>query len=84
MDSTTQKCGFLLADGTKTYLEIANEVKVKVQTLWNWRKYPAFLEEIDLQTEKNEAVTRAGPLRLAIRGINDNKENLRYISFVSI
>jgi hypothetical protein len=72
-----KKAAFLLADGTKTYDEVAKEVRVKVQSLWNWRKYPAFLEEVDIQTLKNEEVTRAGLLRLAIKGIQDNKEDLQ-------
>ena len=63
-----KKAAFLLADGTKTYEDVAKEVNVKVQSIWNWRKYPDFLDEIEIQTLKNEKVTRAAMIKALLKG----------------
>lgn len=64
-----RRAAFLLSVGDKTNEQVANEVKVSVQALWNWRQYPAFLEEVDNLTLKNENFTRAGLLKSCLKGM---------------
>jgi len=67
--SQRRRAAFLLSVGDKTNEEIATEVKVTVQALWNWRQYPSFLEEVESLTLKNENFTRAGILKHCLTGL---------------
>jgi len=67
--SQRRRAAFLLSVGDKTNEEIANEVKVSVQALWNWRQYPAFLDEVERLTLKNENFTRSALLKRCLHGL---------------
>lgn len=69
-----KQAALLLSLGTKNYEEVAADVRVHYSTLWEWRKNPIFLAEVDRLTLENERATKAGLLRLAFKAI-DKKEN---------
>lgn len=64
----------LLSEGTKTYEEVAEAVRIHISTLWLWRQNDIFLKEVDRLTFENEKATRAGILRKALKAL-DIKEN---------
>lgn len=67
--SQRRRAAFLLSVGDKTNEEIANEVKVSVQALWNWRQYPDFINEVEQLTIKNENFTRSALLKNCLKGM---------------
>lgn len=76
--STKRKnAAFLLSLGTKNYNQIAEEVGIHRDTLFEWRQIPEFMEKVDTLILTNENFTRAGLLKNCLRGL-DIKEH--YIS----
>lgn len=71
-----KKAALLLSEGTKTYEEVAETVRIHISTLWLWRQYDEFLKEVDRLTLENEKATKAGLLRIAIKALNDKKDNI--------
>ncbi len=59
----------LIAEGTKNYIEVAEEVRVRRETLWEWRQHPIFQAELNRLTLENEKATREGLLRIAYKAI---------------
>jgi hypothetical protein len=59
----------LIAEGTKNYVEVAEEVRVRRETLWEWRQHPIFQAELNRLTLENEKATREGLLRIAYKAI---------------
>lgn len=59
-----RRAAFLLATATKNYTEIADELGITVQTLWNWRQDGKFNKKVGeisarhyrLQIETNIAI----------------------------
>lgn len=86
-----KKAALLLSIGTKNYEEVAAEVRVHISTLWEWRKNPIFLTEVDRLTLENELATRAGLLRECIKGLdlkrdkieNDKNTHLHYVQAIA-
>lgn len=72
-----KQAALLLSGGDKTYEEIALEVRVHISTLWEWRKYPIFLKEVDRLTLENERATRAGLVRLALKALKEKETKLK-------
>lgn len=69
-----KQAALLLSEGTKTYEEVAEAVRIHISTLWLWRQNDIFLKEVDRLTLENEKATRAGILRKALKAL-DIKEN---------
>jgi|GEM_PF-2031150 hypothetical protein len=69
-----KQAALLLSEGTKTYEEVAEAVRIHISTLWLWRQNDIFLKEVDRLTFENEKATRAGILRKALKAL-DIKEN---------
>lgn len=67
----------LLSEGTKTNEEVAAETRIHFTTLYEWKKSPVFLAEVDRLTLENELATRAGLVRFALKAIEEKKDNLR-------
>jgi hypothetical protein len=68
----TQKrknAAFLLSIGGKNHQQIADEVGINRDTLFEWKKREEFLEEVDRLTLKNENFTRAGLLKNCLGGL---------------
>jgi len=72
-----RKAALLLSEGTKTYEEVAAAVRVHYTTLWDWRKHPLFLSEVDRLTLENEKATRAGLVRLALKALKDKEAGIK-------
>lgn len=72
-----KKAAFLLSVGTKTNEEVAAETRIHFTTLYEWKKSPIFLAEVDRLTLENELATRAGLVRFALKAIEEKKDNLR-------
>lgn len=72
-----KQAALLLSLGTKNYEEVAAEVRVHYSTLWEWRKNPLFLAEVDRLTLENERATKAGLLRLAFKAIDKKVNSLK-------
>lgn len=72
-----RKAALLLSEGIHKHGEVAKIVQVSGQTISEWKKYKEFLDEIDRLTLENELATRAGLLRLAYKGVDVNKPDLR-------
>lgn len=86
-----KKAALLLSLGTKNYEEVAAEVRVHNSTLWEWRKNPIFLKEVDRLTLENELTTRAGLLRECLKGLDlkrghiegDKNTHLHYVQAIA-
>ncbi|KKG35395.1 hypothetical protein DU52_15840 [Methanosarcina mazei] len=72
-----KKAALLLSVGTKTNEEVAAETRIHFTTLYEWKKSPVFLAEVDRLTLENELATRAGLVRFALKAIEKKKDNLR-------
>ncbi len=72
-----KKAALLLSEGTKTYEEVAEEVRVHISTLWNWRQSDTFLKEVDRLTLENEKATKAGLVRLALKAMKEKENKLK-------
>jgi hypothetical protein len=72
-----RKAALLLSEGTKTYEDVAAEVGIHYTTLWDWRKHPLFLSEVDRLTLENEKATRAGLVRLALKALKDKETGIK-------
>ena len=86
-----KQAALLLSLGTKNYEEVAAEVRIHISTLWEWRKNPIFLKEVDRLTLENEQATRAGLLRECLKGLNlkrnhietDKNTHLHYVQAIA-
>jgi hypothetical protein len=65
----------MLSTGLKTQRQVCLELHITEKTMCEWKKFPAFIEEIDNLTLKNENFTRAGLLKACLKGM-DMKKNL--------
>lgn len=63
-----------LSEGIKTGVEIATEHNTTYKTIWEWKKYPEFLEKIDEFTIAHERGTIAGLLRELYKGLKVKSE----------
>lgn len=72
-----KQAALLLSEGTKTYEEVASEVRIHISTLWLWRQQEIFLKEVDRLTLENERATKAGLLRLALKAIKDKEQKIK-------
>lgn len=80
-----------LSTGTKTQREVCKELHVTEKTMCEWKKFPAFLEEVDRLTLKNENFTRAGLLKECLKGLTlkmgnieeDRSTHLDYIKMIA-
>lgn len=67
----------LLSTGLKTNEEVAEAARIHFTTLYEWKKYPVFLKEVERLTFLQENATRAGIVRKVLKAI-DQKE--KYLS----
>ena len=72
-----KQAALLLSEGTKTYEEVAEAVRIHISTLWLWRQHDIFLKEVDRLTLENEKATKAGLLRIAIKALEDKKDGIK-------
>lgn len=72
-----KQAALLLSEGTKTYEEVAEEVRIHISTLWLWRKHDDFLLEVDRLTLENEKATKAGLLRRAFKALDEKKDGIK-------
>ena len=68
-----KKAALLLSLGTKNNEEVARETSIHFTTLYEWKKSPIFLAEVDRLTLENEKATRAGLVRLALKALKDKE-----------
>lgn len=66
----------LLSTGTKTNEEVAAEARIHFTTLYEWKKSPIFLAEVDRLTLENERATRAGLVRFAINALTKTEGSI--------
>lgn len=71
-----KQAALLLSEGTKTYEEVAEAVRIHISTLWLWRQNDIFLKEVDRLTLENEKATRAGILRKALKALDIKEKNI--------
>lgn len=71
-----KQAALLLSEGTKTYEEVAEAVRIHISTLWLWRQHDIFLKEVDRLTLENEKATRAGILRKALKALDIKEKNI--------
>lgn len=71
-----KEAALLISEGTKNYNEIASVVRVRRETLWEWRRHPIFQKEVSRLTLENEKATREGLLRLAFKAIEQKMANI--------
>lgn len=69
-----KKAALLLSEGTLTNEEVAQETRIHFTTLYEWKKSPVFLAEVDRLTLENELATRAGLVRFALKALKDKKD----------
>ncbi len=65
-----------LSTGLKTQREVCKELNITEKTMCEWKKSPAFLEEIDRLTLKNELATRSGLLRECLKGLDLKRDHI--------
>ncbi|MDD4521720.1 MAG: phBC6A51 family helix-turn-helix protein [Methanosarcina sp.] len=81
----------LLSEGLYNYETVADMVHIHHKTLWEWRKYKEFLDEVDRLTLENDLVRRAGILRECLYGLDikrkhieeDNNTHLHYVKMIA-
>jgi len=66
-----------LSEGIKTGVEIATAHNTTYKTIWEWKKYPEFLEKIDDFTIAHERGTVAGLLRELYKGLKIKSELIK-------
>ncbi|HEY5499865.1 MAG TPA: hypothetical protein VIK20_05725 [Bacteroidales bacterium] len=75
--SERKKAAFLLSLGTKTVQTIAHELNVSDRSIYTWKESPAFQAEIEKHVLKNEHFTRAGLLKMCLKGLSVKQSSLQ-------
>lgn len=65
-----------IAEGKKTYAEIAEEHDINERTIYRWKEKPEFMKKVDELTLECELASRAGILRQLFKGAEIKSKNI--------